>query len=155
MESKGAHLITQRFLDYHEHCQIISSDYFQGFLDHRNWIPQGLFDFKNSTFNPRRTLTTIQSPTKKRFGAEFIDKVVFVSPSSISVFAARLPVCARFGYFLTKQNCLDGSFVAVAKILFCASYFLQVDLLPHLLTGLCQNLILNKLILFLLLDHSY
>ena len=39
-------------------------------------------------------LRHLQSPTKKRFGAEFIDKVVFVSPSSISVFAARLPVCA-------------------------------------------------------------
>ena len=41
-------------------------------------------------------LPHLQSPTKKRFWAEFIDKVAFVSPSSISinVFAARLPVCA-------------------------------------------------------------
>ena len=66
MESKGAHLITHRFLYHHEHRQIISSDYFQGFLDHKNWIPQGLFDFKNSTFNPRRTLTTPPKPNQKK-----------------------------------------------------------------------------------------
>ena len=46
-------------------------------------------------------LPHLQSPTIKRFWAEFIDKVAFVSPSSISfnVFAARLPVCALWLFF--------------------------------------------------------
>ena len=53
---------------------------------------------------------------------------------SFNVFAARLPVRARFGYFVTKQNCLLGSYVSEAKILFCASLFLQ-QTWRHLLTG--------------------
>ena len=75
----------------------------------------------------------------------FLQKVVFPaiyllfsarSNISFNVFTARLPVqqlAARFGYFVTTQDCLEGSRLSEATILF-SSYFPEKDKW-HLLTG--------------------